>query len=611
MPYSGHPPEVVIALDMTHLHASYDGSVGSHPPTTDRTSQQTAVAELGKAALSGQAVDDVFQMALDLAREVLNVEYAKILHQPAPDEPLVLAAGLGWNEDVRVGATTVSCDRTSQAGYTLMSTEPVLVDDLAHEDRFTAPSLLIDHGVVSGMSVTIPDGTRPFGVLGVHDRRPRSFTTDDADFLRSIAHIVGGAIQSDRSRRQIRLHSMAQEQRLRYQIALSQCAQALLSATGDIRLDRAVEALLAATQATYVFVQRNVMDPELGFCSQNIAQMAHAEAPGNDADAEYWDMVSWERMPAKRSGLERGEPFVVLPSELEGAEHELYASDPFPIVSELDIPIFTEGEWAGLIGFADTHRVREWTEEDLSLLTTVAAMIGAFWEREIGRERLEQAIRTKDDFLASVSHELRTPLTAVMGFGQILKDEAGTLPEEERAELLEAIVRQAADLTNIVNDLLVAARHDTGTLNIKLVPVTLRAQAAQALEAFDQEKVGSVALTGDFVRAIGDPHRTRQIIRNLISNALRYGGPDIRISVESNADDVSVLVRDNGSPIPVDERERIFEQYQRARGTTEIAESLGLGLAISRELARRMGGDLTYRYEDGDSVFELTLPKTD
>lgn len=595
---------------MTARHSTRDDPVESHPSPASRPSQQTAVAELSKGALSGRVVDDIFQMALDLIREVLNVEYASILHQPAPGERLVLAAGRGWSEDLRVGETTVSSDRNSLAGYTLMSMDPVLVDDLAHEERFMAPSMLVDHGVVSSMSVTIPDETQPFGVLGVHSDHLRSFTTDDADFLRSIAHILGGAIQSDRSRKQIRLHSMAQEQRLRYQIALSQCAQALLSATGDIRLDRAVEALLAATQATYVFVQRNVMDSELGFCSQNVAHMAHAEAPGNDTNAEYWDMVSWERMQAKRSHLERGEPFVVLPSELVGAEHELYASDPFPIVSELDIPIFTEGEWAGLIGFADTHRVREWAEEDLSLLTTAAAMIGAFWEREIGRERLEQAIRTKDAFLASVSHELRTPLTAVIGFGQILADEAGTLPEDERAELLEAIVRQAADLTNIVNDLLVAAKHDTGTLNVKLVPVTLRAQAAQALEAFDQEKVGPVELTGDSVRAIGDPHRVRQIIRNLISNALRYGGPDIRISVESNTDDVSVLVRDNGSPIPVDERERIFEQYQRAQGATEIAESLGLGLSISRQLARRMGGDLTYRYEDGASVFELTLPKT-
>lgn len=574
-------------------------------------SQQTAVAELGKAALSGQRVDDVFDLAVELIHEVLDVEYVKILHQPALDEPLILVAGRGWNDNVSVGETTVSCDRNSQAGYTLMTAEPVLVQDLLNEERFTAPSLLVDHGVVSGMSVTIPGGERSYGVLGAHTSRYRRFTTDDGDFLRSMAHIIGSAVQGDRARLQIELHSIAQEQRLRYQVALSACAQTLLSATGDARLEHAVEALLTATQANYVFVERNVIDPDLGFCSKNVVEIEQSDTSGGTSSSEYWDVVPWRQMPISQHHLERGEPFIFRPEELEGVEYDLYAASPFPIKSELDIPIFTDGEWAGLIAFADKMTVREWSEEDLSLLTTAAAMIGAFWERETAREHLEQVIRSKDDFLASVSHELRTPLTAVMGFGQILQDESGTLSSDERSELLETIVRQAADLTNIVNDLLVAARNDTGTLHITLVPVTLRAQAAQALEAFEQEQVGNIALTGDFLRAVGDPHRVRQIVRNLISNALRYGGSDIRIEVTSDSDAAKLLVCDNGSPIPEKDRDRVFEQYQRARNATGLVDSLGLGLAISRQLARRMGGDLTYRHEGGESVFELALPRAD
>lgn len=596
---------------MTAQHTTRGGTVGLKRSPTDRMSQQTAVAELGKAALSGLGVDGVFRLAVDLIREVLDAEYVKILHQPASGEELVLVAGRGWTENVRVGETSVPCDQKSQAGYTLMSSEPVLVDDLATEERFTAPSLLIDHGVVSGMSVTIPDGERAFGVLGVHTDHHRRFTADDGDFLRSMAHVIGGSVQSDRARHQIELHSMAQEQRLRHQVALSACAQSLLSATGDARLEHAVRALLAATQANYVFVERNVIDPELGFCSKSIVQVEQSDTSGRASPGDYRGIVPWKKMPISRHHLERGEPFVCHPDELEGVEHDLYAASPFPIKCELNIPIFTDGEWAGLIAFADKTTVREWTEEDLSLLTTAAAMIGAFWEREVARERLEQVIRSKDDFLASVSHELRTPLTAVLGFGQVLQDESGTLSEEERSELLETIVRQAADLTNIVNDLLVAARYDTGTLHIALVPVTLRAQAAQALEAFEQDQVGAIDLSGDFLRAVGDPHRVRQIVRNLISNALRYGGPDIRVAVLPGTGTARVLVCDSGPPIPEKDRERIFEQYQRAHDATGRAESLGLGLAISRQLANRMDGDLTYRHEDGESIFELTLPRAD
>ncbi len=599
----------MVTLDGTSHHAAggtatIESAVASNPAA----SQQTAVAELGRAALRGAELDDLFALALDLTRRILDVDYIKILQDSVPGEPLLLIAGQGWSDDVCPGVTTVSCDRGSQAGYTLMFDDPIVVEDLAHEERFTAPPLLIDHDVVSGMSVIIPDKERPYGVLSVHTRRRRHFTDGDAAFLRSIANVVGGAIQSDRARQQIRMQAMSQERRIRYQSALSTCASSLLSSTGDTRLEHAVEALLTATEATYVFVERNVVDPELGFCSKNLVEIDEEKGVLDVHGDPYWDLVPWASMPNSQARLETGEPFVFLPEELDGPEYDLYAASPIRIKSELDIPIFVDGEWAGLIAFADKSEVREWTEEDLTLLTTAATMIGAFWEREEAHRRLEEEIRSRDEFLASVSHELRTPLTAVLGFGQILQDESGSLSPEERSELVDTVVREATDLLNIVNDLLAAAKSDTDTLHVAQVPVNLRAQTAQALEAFEHERVHDIDLVGHSVRAVGDPHRVRQIVRNLVSNALRYGGDDIHVEVLSDAATAKVAVRDSGSPIPPVDRERIFERYQRSQNVANVPKSLGLGLAISRQLARRMGGDLTYRHEGGESIFELSLP---
>jgi signal transduction histidine kinase len=115
-------------------------------------------------------------------------------------------------------------------------------------------------------------------------------------------------------------------------------------------------------------------------------------------------------------------------------------------------------------------------------------------------------------------------------------------------------------------------------------------------------------LIGDSVRAVGDPERVRQIVRNLISNALRYGGDTIRVEVLSADSNSRVLVCDNGTPIAEEDRERIFQPYQRAHDAPGLPDSLGLGLAISRQLAQLMGGDLTYRHHNGESVFELALP---
>ncbi|MEA3511281.1 MAG: GAF domain-containing sensor histidine kinase [Actinomycetota bacterium] len=410
---------------------------------------------------------------------------------------------------------------------------------------------------------------------------------------------------------QQKLHRESAAQWLRYQTALSACARTLLSSTVDDRLEQATEALLEATQATSVFVRRNVTNSVSGLCSENALVTEYAATPSDGADGEHRDCVPWSRMPAIRRHLEAGEPFNLRLDQSSGSGGEACTASPTPATSELDVPIFVEGEWAGLIGFSDETTVREWNEQDLSLLTTVAAMIGSFWEREILEERLEQAISAKGDFLANVGHELRTPLASVLGFGQVLSEDAGTLSAEEHSELLGTIVRQAADLTNIVDDLLASAKNDTGTLHLTLVPVTLRAQAAQALEDFEQDQVGHISLAGGSARATGDPSRVRQIIRNLVSNALRYGGADVRIEVSSDADTAKVLVCDNGSAIPTADRERIFAQYQRASNVVGPAESLGLGLSISRRLAEHMGGDLTYRHDDGESIFELALPGAD
>jgi signal transduction histidine kinase len=564
-----------------------------------RLSQHAAVAELGQAALLNQDADYVFSMAVNLLCEVLDVEFAKVLHQPSFDEPFVLMAGRGWQDHILVGESSVPCGRESQAGYTLMSDEPVFVDDLATESRFVGPQILIDHGAVSGMSVVIQGRQSPYGVLGVHTARRRCFTAEEGDFLRSVANVLGSAVEGGRFAEHV-------THRSRYEIAIAECAQALLASSGEDRIEHALEALLTATESTYVFLERNVIDAELGFCSETVAEVGKPD----ETDSDYWDLVSWDQMPTSRSHLETGKPFFLIPAELEGVEYDLYAEDPFPVKVELDIPIFVNGEWAGLIGFADEEIERPWGDADVSLLTTAARMVGAFWEREAARERLEEMNAAKDAFLASISHELRTPLTAVVGFSQVLRDAAHTLSAEERAELLETIVGQGIDLTNIVNDLLVAARADIGRLDVASVPVNLRAQTAQVLEAFAGEQITHIELVGNSVRALGDPDRVRQIIRNLTSNALRYGGDAIRVQVCDRDTTAGVLVCDNGAALSEEDRERIFEPYQRAHNDPGLTDSIGLGLAISRQLARLMGGDLTYRHQSGESIFELSLPKT-
>ena len=226
-------------------------------------------------------------------------------------------------------------------------------------------------------------------------------------------------------------------------------------------------------------------------------------------------------------------------------------------------------------------------------------------QREAAEEQLKQTLKSKDELVASISHELRTPLTAVVGFAQLLR-EGNDLSSEERAAMIRSIVDEGLDLSNIVEDLLTVAKAEAGTLTVVRVPVDLRAQAAQVFETLRDEDTTKVRLEGPACRAQADPGRVRQILRNLVSNALRYGGDEVLIRViDGGIPRVQVL--DNGPGIPEEDRQRIFESYQKAHDAPGLPGSVGLGLAISRTLARLMDGDLTYEHEDGMSIFELAF----
>jgi PAS domain S-box-containing protein len=221
---------------------------------------------------------------------------------------------------------------------------------------------------------------------------------------------------------------------------------------------------------------------------------------------------------------------------------------------------------------------------------------------------LEALVASKTEFVASVSHELRTPLTSVIGFAELLRDTTFDVDDTNRYELLDAIADQGYELANIVEDLLVAARVEIGELTINCVPVNVKAQAAQVLESMRHKDTDSISVDGQNFTASADPQRVRQILRNLLTNATRYGGPDVTVGVgKLESGEVFASVSDDGDGVPDAAVEAIFQPYQRAHQRPGMTESFGLGLAVSRDLARLMGGDLIYRKDDR-ATFTLLLP---
>lgn len=244
--------------------------------------------------------------------------------------------------------------------------------------------------------------------------------------------------------------------------------------------------------------------------------------------------------------------------------------------------------------------------DDIEYFSAVARDIS---DRIATEQRLEKLVRSKDDFVASVSHELRTPLTAVVGLAQELRHGWNLFSNEELSEFISLIADQSTEVANIVEDLLVAARADIGRIVISQRETSIDDQVEAVLAALGLVEGTHIKVLSDgAARALADETRVRQIIRNLVTNAIRYGGNEIELAVGRRNGSVTVTVSDDGPGIPEQRRESIFEPYERAHAAGSQPASVGLGLTVSRQLAHLMGGDLTYQPGPRGSSFELSLP---
>jgi PAS domain S-box-containing protein len=224
--------------------------------------------------------------------------------------------------------------------------------------------------------------------------------------------------------------------------------------------------------------------------------------------------------------------------------------------------------------------------------------------------------KARSDFVATASHELRTPLAAVYGAARTLRRTDIELPPQQADRFLEIIESETERLTAIVSQILLAGQLEEGRVDLATAATDLRSLAESVLRSTRVRAPEEVELKleqeGDSAVALADEDKLRQVLVNLIDNAVKYSpeGGDVTVELGSSPGFVTLTVRDDGLGIPPSEQERIFEKFYRLDpALTRGVGGSGLGLYISRELVSRMGGRMSVRSRPGEgAAFTVELP---
>lgn len=226
-------------------------------------------------------------------------------------------------------------------------------------------------------------------------------------------------------------------------------------------------------------------------------------------------------------------------------------------------------------------------------------------DQRIARLHLTELVASKDDLVRSVSHELRTPLTTIVGLSSELRDRPVDFPPGERDDFIRLIAGQASEMADLVEDLLSVARSDIGVVQVEMAEIDVLATAQKVIDTWEPGTI-SITVEGPPL-AWGDGFRVRQIIRNLLANATKYGRPPYLIEISTIDEHIALRVVDHGDGVPSSEDDAVFRRYYRAHDPVGLTGSVGIGLSLSRQLAGLMNGTLVYYRDQDTTVFELRL----
>jgi signal transduction histidine kinase len=524
---------------------------GGPVPARSRSAELAALTSIAAQVNCTQDLDEILTGALETTLNVVGVDAGEVFLIDQDSGELTLHAQQGLSETFLAEETSFGAGECL-CGLSVRSREPVVAEDIAAHPARSRPACLRE-GFRSLLCLPLRARDEVLGVLNVQSRSTRQFNAEDEELLSAIGNQIGVAIAN------AQLIDDAEQRR----------------ATLDSVMNSLVDGLVLLDNRGRIAY----CNPRAGKML-DLSRRALAGRPIQDLDASI----------AKRL------------SDASASTTPLQAAladpDNLPVVElalSLPAPRTLQGRFF-LIQDGGGHNL------GMGLLL-----------RDITREREVDAM--KSQLLSTVSHELRTPLASIKGFATTLLRQDVEWDETNRREFLSIIDEESDRLSELISNLLDMSRIEAGTLRIELEPTDLAPIIHETAEAFrvqTHRHTFQVDLPGVLPPVLADPRRTRQVLRNLVDNAVKYSpdGGDIGISASAGPEAVQVVVSDQGLGIEAQYLEHIFDRfYQVDSASTRAVGGSGLGLSICKAILDAHGGRIWVESEVGlGTSFYFTLP---
>lgn len=526
-----------------------------------RSRQQAIISDLSQLALAGARLQVVMDESVVLVARNLEAEFCKILELEPGGSKLSLRSGVGWRKGL-VGTATVGIGVESQAGLTLQSDMPVVVKDLRTESRFSGPALLTDHGIISGVSVVIHGADGPFGVLGVHTVKRRSFSDQDIHFLKAVAAVIAEAITRRKAEEALR------ESEEKYRLLV----------------ENANEAIFVAQDNLIKFPNPVTLEL-IGYTEEELLTKPFVEL----IHPEDRDLVI-ERYAGRLGGAE-------VPSAYS-----------FRIISKKGKTL-----WGMINSVLIDWEGRPATLNFLQDITE---------QKELEAQVLQaQKMESIGTLAGGIAHDFNNLLGGILGYASLMKMKIGEGDELYKpVAMIEKSATRAAELTSQLLGFARSGKYDERLVDFNmLVEETLGILDRTLDKGIEIKKRLEITLPP----VKGDPGQLQQILMNLCINAADAMPEGGQLMLETFVENVTeklaharlevkpglyviLLVADSGVGMDQETVKRIFDPFFT---TKEVGKGTGLGLSMVYGVVKNHGGTVNVYSEKGQgTTFRVYLP---